>query len=622
MIKHFNLLRKLFINEDNERTRYWTKLFKGKDGTPYKIKHQEFINWITAQYKDISELFYLLQNNMTEPPKCKICGKEVKWHNRHYADCCCGTCSGKLRAIEQKRRNENDDIIDDLTWNSSIPMSRYDNMIRHLFIDESRRGCHTEMYNRLANSPKYLHKYINIRSYIRHRFGFDNYDIHQTLWRLKVWMLDVPKCKICGRPQCVHQLTTAEYYVNGYCSTSCKMKDTATQDHIRNLSIERYGSINNAAKISKSHRDRTAEQVNEAMNKRRQTNTERYGNPKYVNTEQMKQTIWDKYHVTCTQHIPEVHEKTVKTLMEKFGVDHQSKSPAVRDKISKSNKAYWDSLPQEERDKRKQQHKEWWDSLPQEERDEYSYRTAAWWASLTESERKEICKSFSEGQKRRYENETDEERELRSQHIRDIRTNRTPEQKAIESQNKKLAALSYWGQFNDEERENITNLKSMTSKSWWSTLSDEERHELYLRGWWVKYENGTLTTSGPETRCLEYAQKLFPNTSSQDVSEAYPFHIDIHINEMNVYIEYQGTWTHGEHPYNPEDKNDVAKAEYWKSKGTKYYLSAYNNWTVSDPKKRLVAKKNGLRWYECWTEEECYELIDKLYEEYVANERN
>ena len=37
-----------------------------------------------------------------------------------------------------------------------------------------------------------------------------------------------------------------------------------------------------------------------------------------------------------------------------------------------------------------------------------------------------------------------------------------------------------------------------------------------------------------------------------------------------------------------------------------------------DPHKRKTAKQNNLRWYECWTENECYELIDKLYEEYIS----
>ena len=87
---------------------------------------------------------------------------------------------------------------------------------------------------------------------------------------------------------------------------------------------------------------------------------------------------------------------------------------------------------------------------------------------------------------------------------------------------------------------------------------------------------------------------------------------------MDVYIEYQGTWTHGGHPYNPNDHNDVVQAEKWKTKGTDYYTSAYNTWTIMDPHKRETAKQNNLRWYECWTENECYELIDKLYEEYIS----
>ena len=511
MICHFNIFRKLFVDEHGNRTKYWTRLFNSHDNTPYKQKHKKFIEWIKSQYNDISELFYILQHNITERPKCKVCGNEVMWHNRHYADCCCNSCSAKMRVADQRRKRNKDNVTDILVWDSPIPIERYDNIVLKLFIDKSRRGSHTRMYNRFVNVPKHLHKYYNIRTYIKNRFNDNVFNINKTLWRLNECILEIPKCKVCGSPQKIYRKTSTQYYLNGYCSKSCKMQDGDIQEHIRQLSIERYGSLNNASKISESHKARTDSQVKEAISKRRKTNLEQYGVSDYTNTEQMMKTVNEKYGVNCTQHIPSVHEKTVNTLLDKFGVDHQSKSPVIKDKISKANKIYWSKLSVEER--------------------------------------KQYAEKF---------------------------------------------------------------------KKWWASLSETERRNINLKSWATKRKNGTANTSSPEKRCIEYALKKFPNTTSQTISAVYPFHIDIYIKEMDVYIEYQGTWTHGGHPYNPNDHNDVVQAEKWKTKGTDYYTSAYNTWTVMDPHKREIAKQNNLRWYECWTENECYELIDKLYEEYTS----
>ena len=70
------------------------------------------------------------------------------------------------------------------------------------------------------------------------------------------------------------------------------------------------------------------------------------------------------------------------------------------------------------------------------------------------------------------------------------------------------------------------------------------------------------------------------------------------IPDLDLYIEYQGTWTHGLHPFNENNKEDIDKLNLWKSKNSKYYDNAINTWTIRDVNKRNIAKQNNLNWIE------------------------
>lgn len=120
----------------------------------------------------------------------------------------------------------------------------------------------------------------------------------------------------------------------------------------------------------------------------------------------------------------------------------------------------------------------------------------------------------------------------------------------------------------------------------------------------TKKKNHTFNTSKPEE--LLY-NKLVDKYSKDDVirqykSELYPFACDFYIKSKDLYIELQGMWTHGGHPFNPNSKDDLAKLNIWKEKAktSKFYELAINVWTISDVKKREIVKKNNLNYKEIW----------------------
>lgn len=92
----------------------------------------------------------------------------------------------------------------------------------------------------------------------------------------------------------------------------------------------------------------------------------------------------------------------------------------------------------------------------------------------------------------------------------------------------------------------------------------------------------------------------------------YPWKCDFFIPQLDLYIEYQGHWTHGEgkchEPYDPNKKEHQQILKRWKAKAitNRMYNDAINTWTIRDPLKRETALQNGLNWLEFFTMDEFY----------------
>lgn len=82
-------------------------------------------------------------------------------------------------------------------------------------------------------------------------------------------------------------------------------------------------------------------------------------------------------------------------------------------------------------------------------------------------------------------------------------------------------------------------------------------------------------------------------------SDVYPFACDFYIKSRNMYIELNGSWTHGKHWYSDsiEDKEIV---DLWTVRNTKYYKNAIDVWTRADVLKRNTARQNQLNYIVFW----------------------
>lgn len=124
--------------------------------------------------------------------------------------------------------------------------------------------------------------------------------------------------------------------------------------------------------------------------------------------------------------------------------------------------------------------------------------------------------------------------------------------------------------------------------------------------------NHTVITSKQEEEIYRLLSSKFNIVKRQYKSELYPFDCDFYIPELNLYIEYQGTWSHGKEPYDEnnvlhqkilKDWEDRLKNKISKNILNSRYKDAIRVWTIRDPLKRQIAKKNNLNWIEFFTME-------------------
>jgi len=122
----------------------------------------------------------------------------------------------------------------------------------------------------------------------------------------------------------------------------------------------------------------------------------------------------------------------------------------------------------------------------------------------------------------------------------------------------------------------------------------------------------TFGTSKIETDCYLWLKEFYPNIERQHKDELYPYACDFYIPELKSYIEIQGNWTHGKHPFNKNDINDINIVELWKNKNTNFYIEAIYNWTIRDVVKRETAQKNSLNYLEVFSTniDECKHIIN------------
>lgn len=173
-------------------------------------------------------------------------------------------------------------------------------------------------------------------------------------------------------------------------------------------------------------------------------------------------------------------------------------------------------------------------------------------------------------------------------------------------------AEQYGKQWAEKARQ--TNIEKYGFPSW--TMGDEARREISKRmssarvqrqSLVTKKRNATLATSFSEDALyellVEYADQHGMTVVRQHRDEKrYPFAVDFYIPERDLFIELNGSWSHGGHWYEAGREMDQKTVQTWRKKGEKsqYYLNALGTWTERDVRKREAAREAQLNYVTLW----------------------
>ena len=187
--------------------------------------------------------------------------------------------------------------------------------------------------------------------------------------------------------------------------------------------------------------------------------------------------------------------------------------------------------------------------------------------------------------------------------------------KLIETNNKRYGSNFYLGTKECLEKTAIT-LKERYKDNYYNNPKSEV----------------TSHSSKGEKKLFEILKELYPETVQyyRDKRYANPrnnycWECDFYIKSLDLFIEYQGFRSHGGHPYDKNNQDDIntvmllkerIESDDTKESTKKFLQNIITVWTKNDVFKRFIAHKNNLNYLEI------YETFDKLNKNFVIQKIN
>lgn len=146
-------------------------------------------------------------------------------------------------------------------------------------------------------------------------------------------------CEVCSKPTNFKDIFKG---YNKYCSRSCLNKSTIHSDSVKTTKTIRYGTptYNNPNKTSESLLNRTDDEKQKSILKRKSTCQEKYGDETYNNSKKYKETCLKVYGTTSPF--------AVESVKQKISDKYYAKSDEEKKAIYAKRQATFDSKTEEE----------------------------------------------------------------------------------------------------------------------------------------------------------------------------------------------------------------------------------------------------------------------------------
>lgn len=362
-------------------------------------------------------------------------------------------------------------------------------------------------------------------------------------------------CPICGKETKYSNMLLG---YNKYCCRDCADKDPQKHKKAQATMQERYG-------------DDYKQEI--YVNRPRQTKKERYGDENYNNIQQTKQTLKECFGIENVFQLKEVKEKSWQTKCK-----NRPKDPTNREKAKQTTIKNFGAIgfaSEEINNKIKQTNK-----------DLYDVENAM--------QNSEIAEKVSEKQKL---NAPERMKKTKKTNLEKYGYENVRQVKEIDDKIKQTCLDKYNTEYIFQAEEVKEKIKETNQKNYnvdWAITSPEIQQKAFE----------TRKTNGNQSKDEIYFKKLCNkfnlNFIEQYWSDDYPFPCDFYIPEKKLFIEINDHWTHGNHWFNENNKEDLNNLNNWRNKNSKYYDIAIDTWTKRDVYKRNIAKENNLNYIVFW----------------------
>lgn len=421
------------------------------------------------------------------------------------------------------------------------------------FYNQNLKGKGLKIISLNKKCPDFL-------TYIRNRFTdtTSNEMVRELIYRIENKLEEIPKCPVCGKPLAFYK---REWKYKSFCSKQCKNSDKGKQviqQKTIDTNLTRYG-----CKVSSQNQ--------EVKEKMKQTCLEKYGVDCTLKDKNIKnKTIHTwllNYGVSHPRKSDKIKQKTKQTCLEKYGVDNPFKSKEIQNKAKQTCIDRYSVEYAMQNNDIKQKNKE---TCLKKYGVEYVTQT-----ELFKQKSKESCLE-KYGVEYTFQVDTFREKTIKT-------------------------CLEKYGVDHPMKSDIVKNKVMHTCLLHYGVEHPTQNKKIMLKA----FDNRIKSMKGhrfskKEDEIYNYLITIDKDTKRQYYSELYPFHCDFYLPNFDVYIEYQGMWTHGKHPFNKDNNEDKILLEDWENKAlnSKFYKSAIENWTITDPLKRETAKDNKLNYLE------------------------
>lgn len=433
-----------------------------------------------------------------------------------------------------------------------------------------------------ALSPRIIDAHQEIASYMQNRFPFTQ-DYKEVYYLLYHGLKERPKCPVCGK-----EVPFAKFNIGyrKYCSLECQRSEKGKQikkECQKQTCISKYG-------VS------SVLQLEEVKKKSEETSLRKYGCKRPSQSEVVKQHTREnnlkKYGSVTHMSSQEVKDKIKQTCLERYGVDNVFKSDDIKKKVEQTClERYGTANVQQNPDIRKkteqtclERYGEVSPLLNEEVKEKTSCTLLQKYGVYNAMQSDEVKLKAKQTCLKRYGYESyNQTEECKQRYMR--------------------TCLERYGVLNSflldickERRNEVLQSKYGVEYAFCNKDIQKRALELSLQS---SSSKSKAEDAIYEELCSIYGEE---NIIRQYKSDVYPFHCDFYIQSKDLYIEYQGSWTHGSIPYRESDTACAQQLQLWKekAKNSEYYKDAIETWTYRDVIKRETACKYKLNYIEIW----------------------